>query len=384
MHLEREGFSNVAIKQMIDWGVRSLTSPEAKSLNISYQGHSPEGLWFPFNREFGQLRCDNFTPKYLSPRGAKTAAWNRGGQVVTEGFKDAAAGCLMGQISTGAIAGVTHYRSLPQLGQTVIFDSDAPTNPNVFAALVRAATFLKGKALFVPRKFGQKAGLCEFFRLFDSPKDQAAAYQELLQTAMTPLEMLYHLPCEWRGLTLPEIAACAKKLTTLAYDFSEIIGDRRSIDSFCTHVSSVSGYSRKLLLGRFAQETSLSINSPSFDRRPNRIDTGWTIPIEICLSRSNREVLDGVNANKNCTAFNLAADLYGVSTILDRLGQRYSDPLTLFRRFGSLSNIPERELDSVWRSAVRRRSRAVLPQEKILRNISFWQHDRQKYRSKSG
>jgi hypothetical protein len=141
-HLTSEGFTPEAIEQLQTWGVRSITNQEAKNLGIAYQGYSPSGLWFPFQGNFGQLRCDQFLLKYLSPGGSTATSWNPQTEVVTEGFKDAAAGTLMGLIPTTAIAGVTHYRSLPRRGQTVVFDSDATSNPHVFTALVRAALFL--------------------------------------------------------------------------------------------------------------------------------------------------------------------------------------------------------------------------------------------------
>jgi hypothetical protein len=224
-HLTSEGFTPKAIEQLQTWGVRSITNQEAKNLGIAYQGYSPSGLWFPFQGNFGQLRCDRFLLKYLSPGGSTATPWNPDTEVVTEGFKDAAAGTLMGLIPTTAIAGVTHYRSLPKRGQTVVFDSDATSSPNGFTALVRAAIFLGGKAVAIPQDFGQKAGLVEFFREF-SPSAQPDAYQELLATAMTPLEMLYHLPSQWQDLSGKELEACVKGITLLARDFPEITGDR--------------------------------------------------------------------------------------------------------------------------------------------------------------
>jgi hypothetical protein len=368
-HLTSEGFTPEAIEQLQAWGVRSITNQEAKNLGIAYQGYSPSGLWFPFQGNFGQLRCDRFLLKYLSPGGSTATSWNPETEVVTEGFKDAAAGTLMGLISTTAIAGVTHYRSLPQRGQTVVFDSDVTTNPNGFTALVRAAIFLGGKAVAIPQDFGQKAGLVEFFQEF-SPSAQPDAYQELLATAMTPLEMLYHLPCQWQGLSGQELEACVKGITTLARDFPEINGDRLSIEDFCSHISRVTGYSDQLILDRFPPEKHHRLNTC---RDYSRINTSVQVPIEICLARSNREALAGVVANRNCTAFNIAADLCGVSIVLDSWGQRYSDPRRLLWRFGEVSGIVDRELQSIWRSAQRRQCLPALPEEKIRRNVSYWQ-----------
>jgi hypothetical protein len=368
-HLQSEGFSLQAIDQLQDWGVRSIVRSEAKNLNITYQGQNPSGLWFPFQQSYGQLRTDNFFLKYLSPACMETRPWNPSAQVVTEGYKDAAAGTLMGGIPTAAIAGVTHYRSLPQLGQTVIFDSDAATNPNVFTALVRAAIYLGGKAIAIPQDFGSKAGLCEFFKEF-SIQDQPDAYQELLATAMTPLEMLFYLPSQWRGLSVAQLEECAKKITTLVYDFPEIINDRRSIEHFCNHVSKCCGYPFHSLMQRFPVRVVRS------RQRDHSINKFVEIPIEICLARSNRDALCGVSGNRNCTAFNVAADLCGVSNLLDTWGQKYSDPLPIFRRFGALSEINEREMESVWRSAQSNSCKPALPVASIERNISYWQYQK--------
>jgi hypothetical protein len=368
-HLISEGFTPEAIEQLQTWGVRSITKQEAKNLGIAYQGYSPSGLWFPFQGNFGQLRCDRFLLKYLSPGGSTATSWNPQTEVVTEGFKDAAAGTLMGLIPTTAIAGVTHYRSLPQRGQTVVFDSDATSNPHVFTSLVRAALFLGGKAIAIPQDFGQKAGLVEFFQEF-SPNDQPDAYQELLANAMTPLEMLYHLPSQWQELSGKELEACVKGITLLARDFPEITGNRLSISDFCTHISRATDYPHQQILDRFPPEKHHKLN-PCRDY--SRINISVQVPIEICLARSNREALTGVDANRNCTAFNIAADLCGVSIVLDSWGQRYSDPRGLFERFGEVSGIVDRELQSVWRSAQRRRCLPALPMEKIRRNVSYWQ-----------
>jgi hypothetical protein len=375
-HLQSEGFSDRGISILAKWGVRSIGYSAARKLGIIYQGETPAGLWFPFQQGYGQLRCDRFTPKYLSPGGRATRPWNPHAQIVTEGYKDAAAGTLMGKVPTAAIAGVTHYQSLSPSGQTVIFDSDATMNPHVFTALIRAALFLNGKALVIPREFGDKAGLCEFFQRF-TPKEQPEAYQSLLATAMTPREMLYHLPSQWKSLSIEQRESGIHKLMRLVYDFPEIINDRRSItegasraiEHFCAHVSDCCGYPLQQLLARFPIKTERSANH---DR--TQINHGIQIPIEICLSRSNREALDGVTGNRNCTAFNIAADLCGIATLLDSWGQSYSDPRPIFQSFGRASEMSDRELTSVWRSAEQKSCQPALPVASIQRNISYWQY----------
>jgi hypothetical protein len=118
-YLTNEGFTTDATSQLQTWGVRSIAASEAKNLSLTYDYQTPSGLWFPFTNGYGQLRTDDFPLKYLSPAGTKTYPWNPNSPVVTEGYKDAAAGTLMGKVPTAAIAGVSHYRSLPPLGQTV-------------------------------------------------------------------------------------------------------------------------------------------------------------------------------------------------------------------------------------------------------------------------
>jgi hypothetical protein len=369
-HLTYEGFNNHAIEQLQTWGVRSITASEAKNLSLTYDYQTPSGLWFPFTNGYGQLRTDDSPLKYLSPAGTKTCPWNPNAQIVTEGYKDAAAATLMGNIPTAAIAGVSHYKSLPPLGQTVIFDSDATTNPSVFASLVRAAIYLGGKATIIPQDFGCKAGLVEFFKEF-SPNDQPDAYQELLATAMTPLEMLYHLPSQWSELSGDELERCALSITSLARDFPEISGSRRAIEHFCGHASECSGYPVERLVARFPRRVIPALG-PS--RRPEyKANPSVEIPIEICLAWSNQEALVGVTGNRRCTAFNIAADLCGVRGLLESWGQSHSDPWQLFESFGVASKMRCGDVASAWRSAERGNCKPAVPEEKILDRITYWQ-----------
>ena len=373
-HLTSEGFTPAAIDQLKTWGVRSIPSAEAKILNLNYEEQTPSGLWFPFDNGYGQLRTDDFPLKYLSLSGTKTHPWNPTASVVTEGYKDAAAGTLMGGINTAAIAGVTHYKSLPPLGQTVIFDSDATTNPSVFASLIRAAIYLDGKAIAIPQDFGHKAGLVEFFKEF-STIDQPDAYQELLATAMTPLEMLYHLPSQWQGLSDKRLDACALGITSLVRDFPEISGSRRAIEHFCGHVFGCSGYPLDRLLLRFPRRVIPPPGRQS--SREYKANPSMQIPIEICLARSNKEALAGVTSYKRPTAFNIAADLCGVRRLLVSWGQSHSDPWAIFESFGTASEMRYSDLDSAWRSAERGNYKPAVPEDKILSRITWWQRENQ-------
>jgi hypothetical protein len=369
-HLIHEGFTPNAIDRLKTWGVRSITASEAKTLRLTYDNQTPAGLWFPFHNSYGQLRTDDFPLKYLSPSGKSTRPWNSKARVVTEGYKDAAAATLMGNIPTAAIAGVSHYKSLPPLGQTVIFDSDATTNPSVFASLIRAAIYLGGKATSIPQDFGHKAGLVEFFKEF-SPTDQPDAYRELLATAMTPLEMLYHLPSQWSELSGKDLDACAIGITSLVRDFPEISGSRRSIEYFCGHVSGCSGYPVERLLARFPKRIIPSVFHRSRPR--HKADPSVEIPIEICLAQANQKALAGVSGSRRPTAFRIAADLCGVQRLLERWGQNHSDPWQLLESFGAASEMCGRDVESAWRSAERSSCKPAVPEDKILDRITYWQ-----------
>jgi phage/plasmid-associated DNA primase len=199
-HLLDEGFLPTQVARMVDRGLRSLSETEAtqqgfKAKNVSGNYTSSSGLYFPFTSEFGQLRLDkpieqkpNKFAKYLTPIGAKSQARiPTGCRVITEGAKDAMAGSLHGGIPTGAIAGVSHYRALPQnAGYTVVFDHDGWVNANVFTNLFFAGKHLNGKVALLPEIKGEpKAGLCEYFIAGHTPND----YKALIDSALKP-EML--------------------------------------------------------------------------------------------------------------------------------------------------------------------------------------------------
>jgi hypothetical protein len=121
-HMTGEGFTPEYVNQL-QGGMRSLTQEEAEKMGFRVKDsdgkwQSSPGLYFQFTDTFGQLRADHpplnskgRACKYLTPVGAKSEAWLPDGcKVITEGFKDAAAGTLRGGIPTGALAGVSHYR----------------------------------------------------------------------------------------------------------------------------------------------------------------------------------------------------------------------------------------------------------------------------------
>ena len=201
-HLYNEGFTFSHIALWVKQGLRSLTQEQAEQEGFKVKDGNDEwvsgsGLYFPFKRNFGQLRLDipierkkGSTAKYLTPLGAKTQARIPSGcKVITEGAKDAVAGSLLGGIPTGAIAGISHYRkALKQgAGYTVLFDADGWTNPSVFSNLFHAGKWLNGKVQLIPKVEGYpKAGLCEYFKAGNTAED----YQKLINSAKKPEALL--------------------------------------------------------------------------------------------------------------------------------------------------------------------------------------------------
>lgn len=237
-HLKSEGFDDKQIEWMQqDRGVHSMTEAEARSRKIACKDSdgnftSSSGLFFPLDRDpngFGQLRCDDppkvgikkdGTPdiaKYLTPCGMGTTAWLPDGcEVVTEGAKDAYAGTLHGKIPTGALPGVSHYRRASNLKRgskiIILFDADGWNNPSVFTQLFKAGIYTKGKIQLVPEiPYEPKAGLCEFFKAGNTPKD----YRQLIRAAMTPVEFLKELPKHWIGLPEEKHEACVEAVLKL-------------------------------------------------------------------------------------------------------------------------------------------------------------------------
>jgi hypothetical protein len=79
------------------------------------------------------------------------------------------------------------------------------------------------------------------------------------------------------------------------------------------------------------------------------------VPLENCLAKSNRELLDGVGqGRRNDSAYKLASDLIGTANYLDSVGVVYDgSPRELFDRFaiGCTPSLTDRESDTIWRSA---------------------------------
>jgi len=201
-HLSGEGFSFPHIALWVGQGLKSLTQEQAAELGFKAEDKNDKlvsgpGLYFPFTKEFGQLRLDvpierknGSAAKYLTPVKTKTQARIPSKcKIITEGAKDAAAGCLLGRIPTGAIAGVSHYRkALKQnSGYTILFDADGWINPAVFSNLFNAGKWLNSKVQLIPKiESYPKAGLCEFFKVGNTAED----YKKLIDSAKKPEALL--------------------------------------------------------------------------------------------------------------------------------------------------------------------------------------------------
>jgi hypothetical protein len=113
------------------------------------------------------------------------------------------------------------------------------------------------------------------------------------------------------------------------------------------------------------------------------------IPIERCLSKAHRELLDtGVNEGiRNQTAISLAKDLLGCTTRLEELGVTYSgDPYSCYRTFCDRCSppIPEQERESTWKSANQGAQSPSVNDPKSFQNcIDKWNREHGNHISKS-
>ncbi len=206
-HLISEGFSDDLIEKFTQDGlIESLTADSAYSsgYGVAIDGKQVTGgLQFKFSPTFGQLRLDdtNIIPKdrnnpgkfakYISLGGDvdhSCAYIPEGCNVVTEGMKDALAFTHIGGIPTGAIAGVSHAtKALPKgCGYTIVYDSDAWNNFEVFINLIRAGVHCNGKVGIIPQIEGYpKAGGCEYFNYGKTQAD----YKQLIDSSLTPIKI---------------------------------------------------------------------------------------------------------------------------------------------------------------------------------------------------
>lgn len=264
-HLLSEGFTETQVKIMQAAGVRSFTAADAQAYNIGAKDFSqgeryinPSGLYFPFSSDWGQIRCDKppigkdgKPRKYLNPSGQDSQAWLPDDcKAITEGAKDAWAGTLHGGVSTGALAGVSHYeKALPEgSGYTILFDADGWHNPQVFGNLINAGLWVKGKVALLPEILGNpKAGLCEYFKAGYT----ADNYKHLLDTAKTPKQLLKEWPKHWKGLDEEKQGECIDKALQLA---ARLLGKREQAH-FTVEIAEISGIGKTILREQIRDET---------------------------------------------------------------------------------------------------------------------------------
>ncbi len=240
-HLIGEGFTPNQIEEWISQGLKSITREQALKMGfkawVNGEWFSGSGIYFPFTPSFGQLRLDepitrsNGKPaKYLTPHKKKTEAnLPANCQVVTEGIKDAKAGTWIGGIPTGAIAGVSHYKKAlrKMSGQTMLFDADGWSNPQVFLNLFNAGLWLKGKVQLLPEIPGYpKAGLCEYFIAGYTADD----YKQLIENAYKPPELLMEWPLHWDKMPEKRISQAIRTALELAAMYLDEIQHERLLN----------------------------------------------------------------------------------------------------------------------------------------------------------
>ncbi len=85
------------------------------------------------------------------------------------------------------------------------------------------------------------------------------------------------------------------------------------------------------------------------------IPVAASIPLEFCLARSSRELLNGVSeGGRNEAAAKLARDLIGTANYLHSINQAFDgDPQLLLDEFAQCCHppLPQKEVESVWKSA---------------------------------
>jgi predicted P-loop ATPase len=275
-HLANEGFSEANIRHLVEGDfISSIDADQAEQRGFRVRNQQREvlsgsGLYFRFSEDFGQLRLDEpivrpngSVAKYLSPLGHKTQTLDPGGALVwTEGAKDAWAGTLIGSIPTGALCGVADWRKLPRDKRfTLLYDSDAITNPQVLLQLVKAGVRNRCRVAFVPHVEGQpKAGLCEWFKAGATPQH----YKLLIENARKPEQLLWALPREWEGLPREQL----QPLAIAAASISAYAISRTVIDGYLRQLSRLSGLTLNQLRKVYSQRLKQVKGKTSGDNEP--------------------------------------------------------------------------------------------------------------------
>ena len=112
--------------------------------------------------------------------------------------------------------------------------------------------------------------------------------------------------------------------------------------------------------------------------KPKTLNTPGTFPLEICLSKASRKLLqDGAGeGTRNDRGAALARDLIGTANRLDQLGHRYDgEPRGMFDDFCDRCTPPiaQKERENIWKSAEKSNPGATLSDEALETCIKAWQ-----------
>jgi hypothetical protein len=101
-----------------------------------------------------------------------------------------------------------------------------------------------------------------------------------------------------------------------------------------------------------------------------------SIPLEFCLARSSRELLNGVSeGGRNEAAAKLARDLIGTANYLHFINQAFDgDPQLFLSEFAQCCNppLPQKEVESVWKSANRSNPTPASKGEGVENCVKGW------------
>ena len=190
-------------------------------------------------------------------------------------------------------------------------------------------------------------------------------------------------PDQWRRLQtdLLEFADVDRKLKNPAR-VMRLAGFKHSKTGVVATIISQSGNRydyetlRAAIPGERQPEKPKALSWADFDRS---FSLPWPepVPLEVCLSKSNRALLEsGISeGGRNSSGATLARDLIGTAAHLQGLGQRFSgDPWGLFEAYCDRCGppLPDKERDSIWRSAENDNPGPALAPEQIEGCIKGW------------
>ncbi|MGL4621506.1 MAG: bifunctional DNA primase/polymerase, partial [Chroococcidiopsis sp.] len=101
-----------------------------------------------------------------------------------------------------------------------------------------------------------------------------------------------------------------------------------------------------------------------------------SIPLEMCLAKSSRHLLSGVNSGgRNNAGAKLARDLIGTANHLRTIGQAFDgDPQQLLEVFGGRCSppLPAKEVQTIWKSAERSNATPACTAEGVETCVGAW------------